>query len=111
MRTSVSFNAGLGRYILTTQQVSRLKKENYHIGIYEAPEPWGPWHTILFNNPNNVGPELNNDTKTVYWNFSNKWLSSDGKKFVMVYTGPGRDQWGTVQGQFIAADGSGKIPP
>jgi hypothetical protein len=105
MRTSVSYNAGLGRYMLTTQQVNRFKTDDYHIGIYEAPEPWGPWRTVLFNNPLNVGPGLNKSDKTVYWNFSNKWLSSDGKEFVMVYTGPGRDQWGTVEGRFVTSSG------
>ncbi len=108
MRTSASYNAGLGRYILVTQQVSRLQTEDYHIGIYEAPEPWGPWRTVLFDNPADVGPGLNNDSKTVYWNFSNKWLSPDGKEFVMVYTGPGRDQWGTVEGRFVTLPGDVK---
>lgn len=101
MRTSVSYNAGLGRYILVTQQVDRFESANYHIGIYEAPEPWGPWHTVLFANPKEVGPGLNTGSKTVYWNFSNKWLSSDGHRFVMVYTGPGPDEWGTIEGSFI----------
>jgi len=101
MRTSVSFNAGLRRYILMTQQVDRYRDANYHIGIYEAPEPWGPWRTILFENANVAGPNLNVGTKTVYWNFSNKWLSSDGLNFVLVYTGDGSDEWGTVEGRFL----------
>ncbi|GMR00897.1 MAG: hypothetical protein BMS9Abin19_0239 [Gammaproteobacteria bacterium] len=111
MRTSVSYNAGLGRYILTTQQVNRQQADNYHIGIYEAPEPWGPWRTILLKNPAVVGPRLNNGTKTVYWNFSNKWLSGDGKEFVMVYTGPGSDQWGTVEGRFVTSGNTTMAPP
>lgn len=111
MRTSVSYNTGLERYILTTQQVSRYQADDYHIGIYEAAEPWGPWRTVLLNNPNKVGPGLNSGIKTVYWNFSNKWLSSDGKKFVMIYTGPGSDQWGTVEGQFITSGNSKIAPP
>ena len=100
MRTSVSYNAGLGRYLLITQQVNRFRNSNFHIGIYEAPEPWGPWHTILFANAALAGPGLNTGRKTVFWNFSNKWLSPDGKSFVMVYTGPGADQWGTLEGTF-----------
>jgi hypothetical protein len=106
MRTSVSYNAPLGRYILITQQVNRQRSENYHIGMYEAPEPWGPWSTIFFGNPEKDLPEpLNRGSKTVYWNLSNKWLSADGLNFVMVYTGDGADNWGTVQGTF-AIDGS-----
>lgn len=111
MRISVSYNAGLRRYILVTQQVSRFRTSDYHIGIYEAPEPWGPWRTVVFGNASTVGPSLNNDSKTVYWNFSNKWLSVDGRDFVMVYTGDGRDEWGTVEGSFIVGSGGNDVIP
>ncbi len=111
MRTSVSFNAGLRRYLLTTQQVNRFGTDDYHIGVYEAPEPWGPWRTVLFENPSDVGPGLNTGSKTVYWNFSNKWLSRDGREFVMVYTGPGPDQWGTVEGRFVTSSAVVAAPP
>ena len=104
MRTSVNYNAGLKRYVLITQQVNVLRDHDYHIGIYEAPEPWGPWRTILFANAERTGPGLNTGSKTVYWNFSNKWSSPDGRHFVLVYTGPGADQWGTVEGAFIIRD-------
>lgn len=106
MRTSVSYNAPLKRYLLTTQQVSRWADQDGHIGIYEAPQPWGPWSTVLFGNAWSAGPQTSG-AKTVFWNFSNKWLSSDGKRFTMVYTGPGADNWGTVQGDFLA----GATPP
>jgi hypothetical protein len=102
MRTSVSYNAPLGRYLLTTQQVDRHRSDNGHIGIYDAPEPWGPWTTVLFDNAWDVGIAESGASKTVYWNFSNKWLSSDGKSFVMVGTLPGQDEWGTVEGTFTA---------
>lgn len=111
MRTSVIYNPGLKRYILTVQQVGRYKDlegRKGYMGIYEAPEPWGPWATVLFKHPWDIGesPHLMNDeypgdAKTVYWNFSPKWWSNDGRDFVMVYTGPGGDQWGTVEGSFI----------
>lgn len=110
MRTSVIYNPGLKRYILTVQQVGRykdLRGEKAHIGIYESTEPWGPWSTILFEHPWNIGdfPHLQNekypgDSKTVYWNFSPKWWYKNGRGFVMVYTGPGGDQWGSVEGTF-----------
>ena len=110
MRTSVIYNPGLKRYILTVQQVGRyreLEGRQGYMGIYEAPEPWGPWSTVLLEHPWNIGdpPHLQNETypgdpKTVYWNFSPKWWSNEGKDFVMVYTGPGGDQWGTVEGSF-----------
>ncbi|MCB0667272.1 MAG: DUF4185 domain-containing protein [Saprospiraceae bacterium] len=113
MRTSVIYNPGLQRYIMVVQQVGRYKElqgRKAHMGIYEAPEPWGPWSTVLFAHPWELGdpPHLHNtsfpgDPKTVYWNFSPKWWFDQGRGFVMVYTGPGGDQWGTVEGHFEIA--------
>jgi len=101
MRTSVIYNAGLKRYILVTQQKSRFKANDGHIGIYDAPEPWGPWTTVLFENAWDAGIQMaDSQSKTVFWNFSSKWMSSDGRKFVMIYTGKGSDEWGTVEGTF-----------
>jgi len=108
MRTSVSYNPGLGRYILMTQQVDRLESDNGYMGIYDAPEPWGPWTTVLFASPWSLG--IQNGSKTVYWNFSNKWLSANGENFVMVYTGPGADSWGTIEGSFTVGNPD-TIPP
>ena len=105
MRTSVIYNIGLKRYILTTQHISRFGNENGHIGIYESRYPWGPWRTVLLKNAWDTGIQVKDKKyKTVYWNFSPKWMSQDGKRFVMVYTGAGSDEWGTVEGTFITGD-------
>jgi len=105
MRTSVIYNTGLKRYILTTQHISRFGNENGHIGIYESRYPWGPWRTVLLKNAWDTGIQVKDKKyKTVYWNFSPKWMSQDGKRFVMVYTGTGSDEWGTVEGTFVTAD-------
>lgn len=109
MRTSVSYNAGLKRYMLITQQVDRFKSGNGHIGIYDAPEPWGPWTTVLFENAWAIG--LQKGSKTVYWNFSNKWLGAEGGKFVLVYTGDGADVWGTVEGSLSVGEEDIPLPP
>lgn len=101
MRTSVSYNPGLDKYFLITQQKNKKQIRNFHIGIYSADEPWGPWTKVIFDNANDAGPGLNAGEETVFWNFSNKWLSADGRRFVMVYTGPGEDEWGTIEGDFI----------
>ena len=107
MRLSVSYNAPLDRYLLTVQQVDRKNGQD-HIGIYEAPQPWGPWKTVLFKwawdeelGIHKQDLKQHKHTKTVFWNFSNKWSSNDGKNFVMVYTGKGPDEFGTVEGYFV----------
>jgi hypothetical protein len=99
MRTSVSYNPGLKRYLLITQQITRM--ENGYIGIYESIEPWGPWRTVLFENAWDTG--LQTGKKNVFWNFSNKWSSADGRQFTLVYTGRGSDNFGAVAGEFITA--------
>jgi hypothetical protein len=100
MRTSASYNSGLDRYLLITEHTAR---SGGNIGIYEAPEPWGPWRTVLFQSQWG-SPTI--EATTFFWNFSNKWLSSDGKDFVLVFTGTGtNDSWNTVRGQFATAGG------
>jgi hypothetical protein len=104
MRTSVIYNAGIKRYLLTTQTVSRYSNSNFHIGIYDAPEPWGPWTTVLLKNAAESGLIKQGYWKTVFFNFSNKWTSSDGKNWVMVYTD--EDNWATMEGVFTLNDGT-----
>lgn len=92
---AVSFNKGLQRYILTTEHIETCKG---HLGIFEAKEPWGPWRTIKY--VSGFGSR-SIEKSTFFWNFSNKWLSDDGKFFVLVFTGiKSNDSWNTVEGQF-----------
>ncbi len=38
---------------------------------------------------------------TFYWNFSNKWLSADGKHFSLIFTGrKENDSFNLIQGEF-----------
>ena len=96
MRTAVNYNAGLGRYLLVTQQ--RTVQRGGYIGIYESDAPWGPWRTVLFDDAWKVG--LQEGYKSVYWNFSNKWTSEDGRRSALIYTGPGPDNFGVVVAEF-----------
>lgn len=101
MRTSVTYNAGLGRYLLITQQ--RTTKKGGYIGIYESGAPWGPWNIVLFQDAWKIG--LQTGEKSVFWNFSNKWTSADGTRAALVYTGRGSDNFGVVMAEFETAPG------
>ncbi|MHC4064873.1 MAG: DUF4185 domain-containing protein, partial [Planctomycetota bacterium] len=91
--TSASYNAGIGRYLLITEHAESFAG---NIGIFDAPEPWGPWSTALYAESFGA-PAI--DPNTFFWNFSNKWLSTDGKSFTLVFTGIGsNDSWNTVRG-------------
>ena len=97
---SVSYNPGLGRYILCTEHTESSKGN--HLGVFDAPEPWGPWTTVEYIDGWGKGHiELN----AFFWNYPTKWLSKDGKKFTLVFTGAGggfnNDSFNTVRGNFV----------
>jgi hypothetical protein len=72
-----------------------------NIGIFDAPEPWGPWSTVYYGK---FGGTSDFVPSTFFYNFSNKWLSSDGLQFVMLFTGTGKnDAWNTISGEFVLA--------
>lgn len=93
---SVSYNSKLERYFLTTEHTETHRA---NIGIFDAPEPWGPWTTVLYGNSWGKGfIPLN----TFYWNFANKWLSNDGKTFSLIFTGrKENDSFNIIRGKFI----------
>jgi len=93
---SVSYNAGLKRYMLCTEHTETHRGK---LGIFDAPEPWGPWTTVAYYD--NWGQDFV-PVNTFYWNFSNKWLSGDGKDFSLIFTGRKQnDSWNVVRGVFV----------
>ncbi|TCK18181.1 uncharacterized protein DUF4185 [Thiogranum longum] len=95
MRTSAIYNRGLGRYLLVTEHSHRSRG---NIGIYEAPEPWGPWSTVLFQTGFG-SPHV--QANTFFWNFSSKWTRAGGEHFTLLFTGrDANDSWNTVEGRF-----------
>lgn len=93
---NVSYNSGLKRYLLTTEH-SETHRGNF--GIFDAPQPWGPWTTVYY--ASNWG-EGHFPLNTFYWNFSNKWLSEDGKHFSLIFTGrKENDSFNCLRGEFI----------
>jgi hypothetical protein len=80
IRSSVSYNAAVGRYFLW-QNLRQAGGEDTRFkggfGVYEAPEPWGPWRTVYFTQEWDIGPgELGC--------FPTKWMSTDGKSMYLV---------------------------
>jgi hypothetical protein len=60
-------------------------------GIYDAPEPWGPWTTAYYNEEWDVGPGESSSIPT-------KWMSADGKNAWLVFSG--NDSFSTRQMTF-----------
>ena len=96
---NVSYNAVLQRYLLSTEHTETHRG---NIAIFDAPEPWGPWTTVCYENDWGLGHIPRN---TFYWNFANKWLSEDGKTFSLIFTGrKENDSFNVIRGQFILYD-------
>jgi hypothetical protein len=98
---------GLKRTLLCTEHT---QSQSGVMGIFEAPNPWGPWRTVKYWSPANpFGKGRPGDTlpwaKNVFFlAFSPKWQSRDGKTFTLTFTGGGRgknnDSFNTVSGTF-----------
>ena len=87
LRSAMTYNAGLRRY-LWWQQLPQPKGHKDRgdtrfsggFGVYDAPEPWGPWTTAFFTPRWDVGPGEHGD-------FPSKWISDDGRTLHLVFSG------------------------
>ena len=82
VRPRVVYNPGLKRYILTAIKGGDARYGG-GFGVYDAPEPWGPWTTVFFTDAWDVGPGESNA-------FPSKWLSDDGRTGWLVFSGDGQ---------------------
>lgn len=87
LRSAMTYNAPLRRY-LWWQQIPAPPgspdrgdtRFEGGFGIYDAPEPWGPWTTAFYTERWDVGPGEHAD-------FPAKWTSRDGRQLVLVFSG------------------------
>jgi len=80
-RCGISYNAGLKRY-LWCQTVYGEEDMRFKggLGIFDGPEPWGPWTTVYYTEQWDVGP---GETSS----FPTKWMSRDGKTSYLLFSG------------------------
>jgi hypothetical protein len=83
-RSGVSYNSALKRYLWcqvfpesTHRQGPRFQGG---FGVFDAPEPWGPWTTAFFTNDWDVGP---GETSS----FPTKWMSDQGRTLHLLFSG------------------------
>lgn len=79
-RSGISYNAGLRRYLWYQIVPGGDTRFEGGFGLYDAPEPWGPWTTVYFTTEWDVGP---GESGT----FPTKWMSADGKTCHLVFSG------------------------
>lgn len=100
----ISFSRELKRYLLTTEHTA---PESGMMGIFEAPEPWGPWATVHYSGCHDWFGHDNSENvpaNCFFWCFPVKWMDPGGKA-TMVFTGAGRgrnnDSFNSVRVEFL----------
>ena len=82
-RSGISFNPQLRRYIWWQAKFAEGvdgRYESKSFGVFDAPEPWGPWTAVYFTEQWDV-------TTGETGNFPTKWMSEDGKTMHLVFSG------------------------
>jgi hypothetical protein len=86
---SAVYDAALGRYLLTTGHYASGNDDDSsagQVGLFEAPNPWGPWSTIgYYDNWGGLKAETTGDFLSL--RLPSKWFSPDGKTFWAVFSG------------------------
>ncbi len=82
-RIAITYNAGLKRYLLTTSHRPAGSKATHTpaLGVFDAPEPWGPWTTVDYDD------HWSGKNRTYHHKFPTKWMSPDGRTLWLLYSG------------------------
>jgi hypothetical protein len=82
-RHGVTYNAPLKRYLwvqVFDPSGGNDSRFSGGLGVYDAPQPWGPWTTVFFTEDWDVGPGE-------CASFPVKWMSGDGRRMYLVFSG------------------------
>ena len=87
LRSAITYHAGIQRYLwwqATPQPAGHVDRGDTRFeggfGVYDAPEPWGPWTTAFHTDRWDTGPGEHGD-------FPAKWIREDGRELYLVFTG------------------------
>jgi CubicO group peptidase (beta-lactamase class C family) len=94
-RSGIGYNAALKRYLWCQTLPKGDARFEGGFGVYDAPEPWGPWTTVYFTERWDVGP---GETSSI----PPKWMSPDGRQFWLVFSGD--DHFSVRKGRLILAE-------
>jgi len=87
LRISLTYNAAIQRYILTSSHRVGQGTHNPSLGVFDAPEPWGPWTTVYYDD------HWSGKDRTYHHRFPTKWMSADGKTMWLLYSGLGGNNY------------------
>lgn len=82
-RSAVSYNQSLRRYLWWQAKFPEGidgRFESKSFGVFDAPEPWGPWSTVFFTENWDVAAGESGS-------FPTKWMADSGKSMHLVFSG------------------------
>jgi len=83
-RISLAYHAGLKRYLLTSSHQTEVQgPHNASLGVFDAPEPWGPWTTVYYDD------HWSGKDRTYHHKFPTKWMSRGGRTLWLLFSGLG----------------------
>jgi hypothetical protein len=82
-RSDVVYNPGIRRYLLALDYDA-----SGDWGIFDAPEPWGPWTTVFHNRVSKTGSGTQWEIPGTHgYRLPAKWISRDGRKMTLIFSG------------------------
>jgi hypothetical protein len=79
---SASYVKALGRYFILTAHSKGYKGL---LGVFEAPNPWGPWSTVFYSTVRDPGGKV--PANSFFYNFLADSFSTDGTRFTLLFSG------------------------
>jgi hypothetical protein len=99
----VIYHSGLQRYIASTAHAGQIQK----LAVYDAPEPWGPWTTVVYHdNWGGLG-----SWESLGYRVPLKWIDPSDGTLWMVFSAGGAvlDAFNLVPGRLVLRPG-GALP-
>jgi CubicO group peptidase (beta-lactamase class C family) len=97
-RSGITYNRGLRRYLWSQTLPEADARYVGGFGIYDGPEPWGPWTVAFFTDRWDVGPGESSS-------FPAKWMSADGRTVHLVFSG--NDAFSVRRAELVSTGRSG----
>lgn len=82
-RSGISYNGLIDRYFWWQSKYAKGTngaRESRSFGIFDAPEPWGPWTTVYYTENWDVATGESGS-------FPTKWISDNGQTMYLVFSG------------------------
>lgn len=84
-RIAITYNRALERYFLvSSHSVAGGAPHTGALGVFDAPEPWGPWTTCYYD-------DEWSEAWMIHHKFPTKWMSDDGREMWLVFSGEYKD--------------------